>query len=103
MTIVATEAWCTHAGVESLTGVEAGAAVLAGAMVGAVVKILIAEQTSPALVADAVPWLVAGAVHAARIKCTLIAQRSLPAILTAASRSNKIKTISFMLIYIEFN
>lgn len=97
MTIVATEAWCTHTGVESLAGVEAGAAILAGAMVGAVVKILIAEQTSPALVADAVPWLVAGAVHAARIKCTLIAQRSLPAILTAASRLKR-KTISFMLI-----
>lgn len=60
-------------------------------MVGAVVQILIAEQTAPAVVAYAFPWLVAGAVHAARIRRTLIAQRSLPALLTAASRKSKRK------------
>lgn len=71
-------------------------------MIGAVVKILIAEQTTPAIVADAFPWLVAGAVHAARIRCTLIAQWSLPTLLAAASRVNKINDQFYANILIKF-
>lgn len=67
------------AGVGSLAGVEAGASVLAGLVVGAEVQVLVAEETAPALVALALPRLLAGAVDAARVGLALGAQGSLPA------------------------
>lgn len=84
LAIVAAVSRCTLARIQALASVEAGAAIHAGTMVRAVVQILIAEQTAPALVAYAVPGLVACAMHAARIRSALIAQRSSPALLTAA-------------------
>lgn len=64
--------------VRSLACVEAGASVLAGLVVGAVVQVLVAEQTTPALVALALPRLFAGSVHASWVSFAFCAQSSLP-------------------------
>lgn len=48
-------------------------------MVGAVVQVLVAEQTAPALVALALPWLLAGSVDTARIRLALRTKRASPA------------------------
>ena len=83
------------ASVRSLAGVEASAAVLARLVVGAVVEVLVAEQAAPALVAVALPRLLAGTVIAARVPDALVAQLSLPsgvAPLTSESRSYTIST-----------
>jgi hypothetical protein len=69
------------AGEETLAGVEAGAAVAAGPVVGAVVEVQVAEETAPALVAQTLPRLVAGAVVAARVLQTLVAPRARPSLL----------------------
>ena len=61
-----------------MASVEAGAAVLAGLVIGAVVEILIAKQTAPTLVAVALPRLLAGAVQTTWIADALVAQLSLP-------------------------
>ncbi len=61
-----------------MASVEAGAAVLAGLVIGAVVEIVIAKQTAPTIVAVALPRLLAGAVHTAWIADALVAQLSLP-------------------------
>jgi len=66
------------AGEETLTGVKAGAAVAAGPVVGAVVEVLVAEKPAPALVAQTLPRLVAGAVVAAWVLQTLVAPRPSP-------------------------
>ena len=50
-------------------------------MVGAVVEVLVAEESSPALVAVALVRLVAGAVHAARVADALVAEPAGPALL----------------------
>ena len=50
-------------------------------MVGAVVEVLVAEESSPALVAVALVRLVAGAVHAARVADALVAEPPGPALL----------------------
>jgi hypothetical protein len=68
----------TGAEVGTLASVEAGAAVLAGLVIGAVVEILIAKQTAPTHVAVALPRLLARAVHTAWIADALVAQLSLP-------------------------
>lgn len=65
--------------VRALARVEAGAAVLAGFVVRAVVQILVAEETAPAFVALALPGFLAGAVHAARIGFAFCAEGALPA------------------------
>lgn len=68
----------TSAGVGALARVEASAAVLARFVIGAVVKILVAEQTTPTLVAVALPRLLARTVQATWIANTLVAQFALP-------------------------
>lgn len=82
------------AGEETLAGVEAGAAVAAGPVVGAVVEVQVAEQTAPALVAQTLPRLAAGAVVAARVLQTLVAPSAAPSLL-APGRQNK-STISLV-------
>lgn len=74
LAILATEARQTVARVRSLTGIETRAVVLARPMIGAVVQVLVAEQTAPAFVAIAFPFLLAGAVNAARIRFAFVAQ-----------------------------
>lgn len=68
----------TLARVRALARVEAGSTVLARFVVGAKVQVLVAEQTAPAFVAQALPRLLAGSVHAARVRFALVAQLSLP-------------------------
>lgn len=78
------------AGEETLAGVEAGAAVAAGPVVGAVVEVQVAEETAPALVAQTLPRLVAGAVVAARVLQTLVAPRPRPSLLAPGTRASTI-------------
>ena len=60
--------------VRALSGVPAGRSVAARAVVGAVVEVLVAEESSPALLAEALVRLLAGAVHAARVEDAAVAQ-----------------------------
>lgn len=53
-------------------------------MVGAVVEILVAEETAPAFMAVAMVGLLAGSVEAARVADALVALLSLPAELAEA-------------------
>lgn len=59
LAVSAREARGTVACVRALARVEARAVVPAGPVVGAVVEILVAEEPAPALVAQAVPRLLA--------------------------------------------
>ena len=79
-------AWRAGAGVGSLAGVPACGAVAAGLVVGAVVEVLVAEETAPALVAATLVGLLAGAVHAAGVELALVAVRAGPAGLAAVER-----------------
>lgn len=72
-----------------LARVEARAAVLARLVVRAVVQVLVAEQSAPALVADALPLLLARSVHASRVQLALLAQRALPSFLAAATEKKR--------------
>lgn len=100
LAIGATEAGRTDARVRALAGVEAGAAVLARPMVRAVVKVLIAEQATPALHAAARPRDRAGAVHAARIGFAFVTIGALPAQLTSVlcdeNIENRKKRVTFL-------
>jgi len=87
--IIATEAGSALAGVQSFAGVEAGSAILAGSVVGAVVQILVAVQATPSLVADASPGFVAGSMDAVRFQNALVAQSSLPTQLTTVKREKR--------------
>lgn len=66
------------ASIRTLSGVETSSPVLARLVVSAKVQILIAEQPTPAFVAQAFPGLLAGSVHASRVGLTLVAQLALP-------------------------
>lgn len=59
LAVSASEARGTVARVRALARVEARAVVPAGPVVGAVVEVLVAEEPAPALVAQAVPRLLA--------------------------------------------
>lgn len=59
--------------------VGAGGPVLAGAVVGAVVQVLVAEEPTPSFLAVALPGLRAGAVEAAGVADALVAEVPLPA------------------------
>jgi len=72
LAVRAREARRTVAGVGALAGVEARASVLTRLVVGAVVEILVAEQSTPALVTQAVPGLLAAAVQAPGVPLTLV-------------------------------
>lgn len=76
----------TDAGVAALAGVVARPAVLTRAVVGAVVEVLVAEQAAPALLADAVPGLGAGAVEASRMSLALVAELAHPARMTTGMK-----------------
>lgn len=73
----------TDAGVAALSGVVAGPLVLARLVIGAVVEVLVTEETAPAFLAVAVPGPAAGPVHAARVPLALVAQLAHPARMTA--------------------
>lgn len=67
------------AGIRTLSGIEAGSTVLARFVVRAEVQILIAEQSTPAFIAETLPRFLAGSVHASRIGLALVAQSAFPA------------------------
>lgn len=79
----------TLASVRTLSGVEASSSILTRFVVGAEVQILIAEQSTPAFVAEALPGLLAGPVYASRIGFTLVAQGTLPAGLATVEIKNE--------------
>lgn len=83
-TVCSSEARFAGAGVASLAGVGAGGIVLTGPVVGAVVQILIAVESAPSFLAVALPGLVAGPVHTARVSRTLVALPALPPLTTNA-------------------
>lgn len=85
LAVSAREARGTVARVRALARVEARAVVSARPVVGAVVEVLVAEQSTPALVAQAVPGLLAGAVEAAGVALALVAQRALPSVVTSGN------------------
>lgn len=66
----------------------AGAPVATRPVVGAVVEVLVTEETSPALLADTVPGSRAGAVHAARVALTLVTQLAYPALIATVNEIN---------------
>lgn len=63
----------TRARVRASAGVEARSVVVARSMIGAVVEVLVAEEATPALVAEALPGLATRAVHATRMALALAA------------------------------
>lgn len=67
----------------------AGAAILTGMMIGAVVEILVAEETAPAFVANAIPGFGACAMNAAGIEFAFVAERTLPTGLATGKREKK--------------
>lgn len=79
----------TDASVTPLPGVVAGAIVETGFMVRAIVEVLVAEEPSPALFADAVPGARAGSVHAARVSLALVAQLAHPAGVAAEKKKHR--------------
>lgn len=80
----ARESGGTGASVRALAGVEARAVVLTRPMVGAEVQVLVAEQSTPALVAEALPLLLTRAVHAAGIALAFAAEPADPTWMTSA-------------------
>lgn len=75
----ASETWRAGAGVAPLACVEASTAVSTGLVVRAKVKVLVAEEPTPALIAKAVPRLHAGTMHATWIPSALVAKGAFPA------------------------
>lgn len=85
LAVGAAKAWSACAGVAALTCVSAGCPVGTGLVIGAVVEVLVAEETPPALLAVALPRLVACSVKATWVADTLIAGGALPAHSTRTS------------------
>ena len=73
LAISAREPGRAGASVGSLASVQASGSVEAGAVVGAVVEVLVAKQASPSSLAVALVRLVAAAVLASWIKLALVA------------------------------
>lgn len=94
LAVSAREAWRARAGVRSLAGVEAGAAVHARLVIRAVVEVLVAEQAAPALVAQALPGLLAATVKTARVSHALVAVRSFPTVVASAANQEDTVLVS---------
>lgn len=78
LTVDTTEARLASAGVAALACVRACGVVLAGFMIGAEVKVLVAEQAAPAFFADALKRLAAGSMQTPRVPLALVAEGALP-------------------------
>lgn len=61
-----------------MPSVGAGGSVSTGPVVGAVVQVLVTEETSPSFLTHTLPGLRAGAVQTARVAYTLAARWALP-------------------------
>ena len=77
------------AGVAALSGVQAGGAVHARGVVGAVVEVLVAKEAAPSGVALAGVGLGAGAVLAARVADALVAVDASPSRPTPIEKKNR--------------
>lgn len=77
----------TAAGVASLAGVCASSTILARLVIGAIIEILIAKQSAPALVAVALPRLVASTMGTSGVPDALVTGLSLPTHSTSATNS----------------
>lgn len=75
-TVGAEESGWTLACVGSLASVGTGSAVMTRLVIGAEVQVLIAEQSTPALLADAFPFHRAGSMYTSWIHFTLVTIRS---------------------------
>lgn len=84
LAISTAEARGTRALVTSGTTVMARGSVLARAVVGAVIEVLVAEQTTPAIFTIATPGVGARAVGAVGVTTTLVTELALPATHTLA-------------------
>ena len=60
-----------------MTGVRAGAAVQAWLAIGAEVEVLVAEESTPAFFAVALPLVLAGPMYTSWVQLTFVASRSL--------------------------
>lgn len=78
LTVGATEARLAGAGVAPLACVCACGIVPAGFMIGTEIKVLVAEQATPAFLAVALKRLVAGSVQAPRVALALVTEGALP-------------------------
>ncbi len=78
----------TGASVRALSSVKAGATVLARLVVGAVVEILVAEQTAPTFIAVALVRLLAGSVQTTWVADALVTQLSLPSQFASVKKIN---------------
>ena len=90
-TVCASVARWAAAGIRPLSSVEAGGSIAARFVVGAVVQVLVAEETTPAIVAVALPGVLAGAVLASRVSNALVAKRTGPTITTPETKREKNK------------
>ena len=99
LAVLARVAGRAGAGVGALAGVAAGGPVGARPVVGAVVEVLVAEESAPPLLAEALELVAAEAVHAARVLDALVAQRAGPPRLAPGEKMEK-KMISLRLFYI---
>ena len=79
------------AGIRTLAGVEAGGAVATGLVVGAVVEVLVAEESAPSVVAVALPGVLAGSVLAAWVANALVTESSGPAITAPRTKIKQTK------------
>lgn len=94
LAVSASEAWRTVARVRALARVEAGATMSARPVVGAVVEVLVAEESAPTFVAQAVPGLLARAVQTTGVALALVAQSSFPTVVTSGTTQLKLDSAS---------
>ena len=90
--------------VRSLPGVEAGTAITTRLMIRTVIEILIAEQSSPTLVAETVPRLDAGTVYATWVTFAFVAVSARPTAMASVTfeRGRKEKLINRILGNVRF-
>lgn len=79
LTVDASEARPASACVAALACVGTGRSIGTRLVVGAVVEVLVTEETSPTLLTVTLPWLAAHPMKAARVTYAFIAEGALPA------------------------
>ena len=82
LTVCASVPRWAAAGIRPLSSVEAGGSIAAGFVVGAIVQVLVAEETTPAIVAVALPGVLARTMLASGVPNALVAKRTGPTITT---------------------
>lgn len=90
------EAWQAGAGVAALARVHARGPVGTGSVMRAVVQILVAEDSSPAFFAGALPRLFTGTMFTGRMEFTHITKEPLPALSAFAFSGHCAVPISFI-------